>query len=215
MWCSQRRQLMRLRSLSISATLVFVLAALFLSAVMPRAAYAQSSGQGITCSTVNGVYVCTQNGTGGSICVTDDSTGTQTCENVVNGGTSSGGSSSLGTGLGSTNQQPVSAGGTGWLSKLTNWIAYAINTVFDAVVAFLKDMVTYVIATVLGLVSSAISAIGTPSWLSQYSLQSILQPTLGTLGFFLAEFQIPLALGLIGLGYVFRLLRKFLTLFQW
>ena len=191
------------------------MALLFASAVVPCVAVAQTTVQGVTCSVVNGVYVCTQQGTGGSVCVNDSSSGTQTCENLVNGGTSSGGSTSLGQGLGSTNQPSLSGGGTGWLSKLTNWFANAINTVFDAFVAFLKDMVTYVLGVILGVVSSAISAVGSPGWLSQYSLGSLLGQSGSVVGFFMAELQIPAGFVLVGLGYVFRLTRKFLTLFQW
>jgi len=201
-----------LRSISLLALVAVVV---LFAAMVPRAVHAQTTISSVTCSVVNGVNVCTQQGTGGSVCVNDDSSGTQTCENLVTGGSSSGGSTSLGTGLGSTNQPSGGSAGTGWLSKLTNWFASAINTVFDAVVAFLKDLVTYVIAVVLSLVSAAISAIGSPSWLQNYSLQGILSPTMSALGFFLGELQFPAAFGLIGLGYVFRLTRKFLTLFQW
>lgn len=203
----------RFASLFSSALFVVALAFAFLGAVMPSPAHAQSSVSGVTCSTLNGTYVCTQNGSGGTACVTSTSSGSVQCENYTTGSDSSG--SSMGTGLGSTIQQPSGSASSGWLSKLTWWIGAAIVNFFDALVSFLKDLVTYVCSVVLALVAAAINAIGSPAWLSQYSMQSSLSPVMGTLGYWLQLFDIPQAFAIIGLGYVFRLLRKFLTLFQW
>lgn len=208
--------MLRFESLSISAWLCLVLALFFVSASLPRSAVAQSSGSGVTCSTIGGVYTCTQNGTGGQVCVTDVSSGTQTCQNLTSGGSSSsGGSGSLGTGLGSTQQSPGGGPGTGWLSKLTWWFSYAIQTLFYALVAFLKDLVTYLLGVILSVVSSAISAIGVPSWISQYSLGGLLGNAGGAVMYFAALLMIPQGFTLLAAGYAFRLVRKVLTLFQW
>lgn len=173
------------------------------------------SGTSTYCSLVDGVYVCTDNpgGPQGNTCITNNTTGAVACTD--NGGGGGGSGLNLGGGLGELLDAPGPSPSSGWLSKITWWLSYAIQVFFRALVGFLKDLVTYVISTALSLVVSAISAIGVPSWLSQYSLGNLLGQTGAVVGFFMGQLQIPLGLGLIGGGYVFRLVRKFVTVFQW
>lgn len=195
--------------------LVFIVGVLiFGGLVFPSVTHAQTVA-GSTCSEVNGVAVCTDNGTSstGSNCVSNGTS--QVCLNSSTGSSSTQGTTSLGKGLGSTVQAVVNGATGGWLSKLTWWFSYAIQTVFNAVVAFLKDLVTYTLGVLLALVLAAISAVGVPAWISQYSLGNLLGQSGAVAAFFMSEFQIPLGLTLLGFGYAFRLTRKFLTLFQW
>jgi len=175
-----------------------------------------STGLSSYCSMVNGVYVCTDTSSGptGNTCITNNDTGAQSCIDMSGGGSDASGLT-LGGGLGKILDMPEPAPSSGWLSKLTWWFSYALNTFFHALVGFLKDLVTYVLSVVLSLVVSAVSAIGVPSWLKDYSLGSALGQTGAVTLFFMGQLQIPIALGLIGGGYTFRLVRKFLTLFQW
>jgi hypothetical protein len=185
--------------------------------LLPAKAHAQT-GSGFTCSVINGVNVCTDGETGSSgtvNCVTDSTTGTQVCYSPSTGTTTTGGSGPLGTGLGGSSVQPAQTTSSGWLSKLTGWIAYAINAVFTALIQLLKDLVTFVLAVVLSVVEMAIAAIPVPDFIKNYSMGSLLGSTGAVVGFFMVELNIPTALGLIGAGYAFRLVRKFLTLFQW
>lgn len=187
---------------------------------MPSSVHAQT-GPGFTCSMVNGVNVCTDNQTtnsnpGGVNCVTDEASGSRVCYSPSSGQTTGGGGTGpLGTGLGGSAGQPTQSSSSGWLSKLTGWIAYAINAVFTAVIQLLKDLVTFVLAVVLSVVEMAISAIPVPDFIQNYSMGSLLGQTGPVVGFFMTQLNIGPALGLIGAGYAFRLLRKFLTLFQW
>lgn len=202
-----------------TASLIFALLLLGLGAlVVPVSAYANGSLP-TNCQNIDGVYVCTDGSTGttGTNCVTDVSAGTQTCltGQVGSGTLTSGGIGSLGTGLGSVNGLPSQTTGTGWLSRLTGWIAYAFNVLFTAIAQFFKDLVTYALAVVLGVVEMAIAAIPIPDWIMNNSLGSLLGQTGSIVGFFMTQLQIPASLVLIGAGYAFRLLRKFLTLFQW
>lgn len=192
---------------------MFALSFLALGAVVPRAAHATGTS---TCSVVNGVYVCTDGsgGSSGSTCIYDTTAGTQSCLNS-SGGWSSSTTSNLGTGFGQVLSLPTQSASSGWLSKLTGWVANVVHTVFAAVVQVLKDLVTYVLGVVLGLIVTAISAIGTPSFLQNYSLNTVLGQAGPIVGFFLTQFQVSTGLGMIGAGYGFRLVRKFLTLFQW
>lgn len=169
------------------------------------------------CSLVAGVTVCGDGSTsdgGGSVCITD-SDGNQSC---LNGDGHFGGGGSgvpLGKGLGVVTGTPSQTTGTGWLSRITGWFSYAFNTLFGAIAAFFKDLVTFAIASVLGIFALAISALPVPSFIANNSLGSLLGQTGSIVGFFMVQLQIPAGLGLIGAGYAFRLLRKFATLFQW
>ena len=201
-----------LRSTSAAAlTLLIALAAL-----TPHVVRAQSSVPGVTCSMQQGVYVCTDGSTGptGPVCIVETATGKQTCL------TSGGGSSSsligqLGKGFGQVKDLPAQVSGSGWLSKLTGWIANVVHTFFVAIVQVLKDLVTYVFSAVLDLVADAISSISPPAFLTNYSMGAMLGQAGPIVGFFLVQLRIGEGLALVGAGYAFRLLRKFLTLFQW
>jgi len=209
--------MLRSRSLFTSAGFCLLLGWMLLGVGLfaPNALRAQTV-PGAQCATANGVVYCNDDslGTGGTTCVSSASS--SVCLNNGNGSmASSGASTQLGTGLGSTTQSSTAGASSGWLSQLTGWIASAIGIVFDAFVAFIKDMLTYTVGVVLALVAEAISAIGVPAWISQYSLGSLFGQTGAVAGFFMSELQVPLGLSLLGLGYAFRLTRKFLTLFQW
>jgi len=169
------------------------------------------------CSMLNGVIVCTDGATtsSGTNCVTDAGTLQSFCYDGTSGQQIAKDIRALGRGLGSVVHQPVQTTGTGWLSRITGWFAYAINQVFGAVVQVLKDLVTYLVAVVLDLVKWMIAAIPVPDWIADNSLGSLLGQTGDIAGFFMVQLRIPAALALIGGGYAFRLIRKFLTLFQW
>lgn len=168
-----------------------------------------------TCTLVSGVIVCTDGTTGttGTSCVTVQGSDQQAC---LTGGTlTTGPTGSLGAGLGSVNGSPAQTTGTGWLSRITGWFAYAFNALFKAIAQFFKDLVTYALAVVLSVVAMAIASIPVPDWIASNSMGNLLGQAGPVAGFFMAKLQIPGGLALIGLGYAFRLLRKFLTLFQW
>lgn len=209
-----------------SLALVVFLVAL-LSVFVPRAAAAQSAPvscpsslpAGVTCTVVNGSLYFSDNKTSssGSNCITDETTGAQECVagNNPGGGSQSGTSVSLGQGFGTVNNVPQQSTGTGWLSRLTGWFAYAINALFQAIAGLIRDMVVNIMSNILQLVLLMISAIPVPDFLKNYSMGGVLGNAGPIVGFFCAQLQVPAALGLIGVGYVFRLTRKFLTLFQW
>lgn len=168
---------------------------------------------------MNGIPYYSGSGTSstGTSCITDVGTGKQECIDPGNPGAggSSGTSVSLGSGFGTVNHSPQQSTGTGWLSRLTGWIAYAINAVFDAFATFLRDLVINIFSNLLQLVLLIVQAIPVPSFLTNYSMNSILGGTGPIVGFFMSQLNIGPSLGLIAAGYVFRLIRKFLTLFQW
>lgn len=121
----------------------------------------------------------------------------------------------MGGGLGRVSGTPPQVTGTGWLSRLTGWVSYALNSLFAALAGFLKDLVTYLLGSVLALAALAIASIPVPDWIANNSMGALLGQTGSIVGFFMVQLRIPEALGLIGGGYTFRLIRKFATLFQW
>lgn len=184
-------------------------------ALAPRVVHAQSSVPGVTCSMQQGVYVCTDGSTGpsGPVCITEVATGRQVC--LTSGGGTTTGQGVLAKGLGKIIDLPSQVNGTGWLSKMTAWIANVVHTLFVALVQVLKDFVTYILGVILDLVATAIDSISPPAFLTNYSMGALLGQAGPVVGFFLVQLQIGPGLALIGAGYAFRLLRKFLTLFQW
>lgn len=169
-----------------------------------------------SCSLVSGVIVCSDGSLGpnGSTCVTVKGSTQQTCL-TGSGALTTGPLGSLGRGFGKVTGTPAQTTGTGWLSRMTGWLAYAFNVFFAAIAQFFKDLVTYVLAAVLGVVALAIASIPVPDWIANNSMGNLLGQAGPIAGFFMSKLQIPAALALIGAGYAFRLLRKFLTLFQW
>lgn len=161
----------------------------------------------------SGIYVCTDHSTGntGSTCITSTDTGERYC--LSEPGSSSG--QSLGHGLGTVADFPSDSPSSGWLSKLTHWFAYAIYSVVRFIISFFHDLVIFIFYCVFAVVLAAINAVGVPDFLSQGSLGSILGQAGPIVGFFVVQLHIAQALSLIAAGYVFRLTRKFLTLFQW
>lgn len=172
-----------------------------------------SSSLASMCNVVNGVYVCSDGSIGstGTNCVSD-SDGNQAC---VNGSGSVTNSTALGNGLGVVANAATSAAGSGWLSKLTHWGSSSITTFFAGLAGLLKDLVMYLIAQVLALVAVVVAAIPVPDWLTGNSLGTLLGQTGAITGYFMSVLNVPAGLALLGGGYTFRLLRKFLTLFQW
>lgn len=204
-----------LRSISLAALLIL---AVFLG-VGSLAYSPQAHADGTIpagCTLLKGVIVCTDGAIGnqGNTCITVQNSPEISC--IDSGGNiTQGVQTLLGKGLGVIKGVPAQTTGTGWLSRITGWLSYALNTLFAAIAQLAKDLVTYVIGAVLGLVANAIASIQVPSWITNNSMGTLLSQAGPVAGFFMAKLQIPAALGIIGLGYAFRLLRKFLTLFQW
>ncbi|HEY0491079.1 MAG TPA: hypothetical protein VGD30_16325 [Telluria sp.] len=103
----------------------------------------------------------------------------------------------------------------GWLTNLTNWLKEQIVAVWHAFTTFINDTLVAALQTVADAVIYVLNHIPMPDWLAQYSLCALLSQTGPTVMWALDTFRIGDGLGLIALGYAFRLLRKFVTLFQW
>jgi hypothetical protein len=103
----------------------------------------------------------------------------------------------------------------GWLDDLTGWFKGIFQALWNALVDFLHDMVIFVVHGVLDLALAIFNAIPVPAFITNNGLGTLLGQTGSTLQWFMGQFKIGDALGLIAAGYAFRLLRKLLTLGQW
>lgn len=104
---------------------------------------------------------------------------------------------------------------SGWLTNLTNWIARQVKRLWDAIEDFFGDFLVEAVEALLDLISIAVNAIPIPDFLTGYTVCSLIAQGGETLAWAFGTFRIGEGLTLIGAGYAFRLLRKFLTLFQW
>lgn len=107
------------------------------------------------------------------------------------------------------------AASAGPIQDITNWLADQIRSVWDAFVAFMHDFGVFLVETVLDLVNVIIHAIPSPEFLQQLSLCAILSNAGPWASWAISTFRIGEALALLAAALVFRLLRVFLTLFQW
>ncbi|WP_369929339.1 hypothetical protein [Xanthomonas sp. NCPPB 2632] len=98
---------------------------------------------------------------------------------------------------------------------MTDWFSQTTSRIWNSVTGFFKDLPAMVVGTFLGLFASLLEAIPIPDFVKSFSLSSILSAAGPQLGYFMTVFKFPEGFAAIGSGYAFRLLRKFLTLFQW
>ena len=103
----------------------------------------------------------------------------------------------------------------GWLDDLTNWIRGQVERFWNALVDLVADTLVSMFEMVLNAFALAVESIPVPDWLSQYSLDGLFALLPADLIYFVNLFRVDEAIGLIGLGYVVRLVRKLLTLGQW
>jgi hypothetical protein len=90
-----------------------------------------------------------------------------------------------------------------------------MSSFFGSLMAFLRDLIVGAVAAILSLFALMVSAIPVPDFIKTYSLGTLLSAAGPDVGWFLNTLKIAQGLAIVGSGYAFRLLRKFLTLFQW
>lgn len=99
---------------------------------------------------------------------------------------------------------------TDWFNDLKEWV-YGIWIDF---VEFVLDIGIFILELLLAGIQFAISAIPVPAFL-QNGIAPLFSAVDPAILYFLDASGIPAALALLGAGLSFRLLRKFITLFQW
>lgn len=100
------------------------------------------------------------------------------------------------------------------LNEFTTWLATLVKSAFDSLWALLKDGFIFLVDGVLSALGNLIAAIPVPDWMAQ-GLQSLFSALDGGTMWIVSSAGLPQCLAIIGAGFVFRLLRKAATLFQW
>lgn len=103
----------------------------------------------------------------------------------------------------------------GWLERLTNWFKEMLSALWEAFTTFMGDLLLSGLELVLDAFATAVEWIGVPDFMQEYSVGGALGHLPGGLQWMLVQFKIPEGLAVIALAWVFRLVRKLLTLGQW
>lgn len=105
----------------------------------------------------------------------------------------------------------------GWLTDLTNWIGEQLGAFFGALVSLLKDLIIFLVEAVLTVVELAIGALSAlvPDELAGVSICGMLASAGPTVQWAVSTFNVPEGMALISAGFVFRMVRKLSTAFQW
>jgi hypothetical protein len=105
-----------------------------------------------------------------------------------------------------------------WLSDkidaLIAWFADAFKAMFDAVITALKDFVLWVLDFILQGVALVLSVIPVPDFMA-HGLTPLFTALPSPLIYLLVQTGVPQAIAVIGVGVLFNLTRKLLTLGQW
>lgn len=107
------------------------------------------------------------------------------------------------------------AASSGWLSGLTNWFKELATNLWESFADFMLDFVTLVATNALLMWSTILEYMPVPEFLVNLNICGVLQEAGPTAGWLIGTLQIPAGFALIAGAIVFRLLRVFLTLFQW
>jgi hypothetical protein len=100
------------------------------------------------------------------------------------------------------------------LTQFTNWLWHLLVGLVTPFWNFLTDLVISLFDGVVSAFVALIVAIPVPSFIAGGLGQYWGGLDQGVM-YFVSAAGVPAALGLIGAGYAFRLVRKFATLFQW
>ncbi len=101
-----------------------------------------------------------------------------------------------------------------WLSQFIHNVVQAIINFFIWLIDFVKDIFLWLVDGLLAAIVALIKLIPLPDFISN-GLQTVTDSLPPTLLYFLSHSGLTIGFGIIASGYIFRLLRKFATLFQW
>lgn len=107
------------------------------------------------------------------------------------------------------------ADGVGPVTALTTWAKEQITSLWADFSDFMTDMQTDFIELVLSFVKAIVYLIPAPDFLSQISFCAMLNAAGPWTAFIVAQLRVGEAVAVLTAALVFRLVRVFLTLFQW
>lgn len=100
------------------------------------------------------------------------------------------------------------------LTEFTEWLLGLVRAAFAAAWSFVVDLAVAIVELVVNAIVGLVSLIPVPEFMSS-GLRALFGQLDPGILYLLAASGVPAALGIIGAGYMFRLARKFATLFQW
>ena len=107
------------------------------------------------------------------------------------------------------------ADGVGPVAALTTWAKEQITSLWADFSDFMTDLQTDFIELVLSFVKAIVYLIPAPDFLSQISFCAMLNAAGPWTAFIVAQLRVGEAIAVLTAALVFRLVRVFLTLFQW
>lgn len=103
----------------------------------------------------------------------------------------------------------------GWLNDVTNWLRDQFRSLWDALVAFLNDLIVTALEAVLELVALAFEALPVPEFVQGQSVGAMLGQAGPVVGWLASTMQLGTASSLMVSAYAFRALRKAVTGGRW
>ncbi|PJL70571.1 hypothetical protein B9Y75_00905 [Stenotrophomonas maltophilia] len=107
------------------------------------------------------------------------------------------------------------ADAVGPVTALTTWAKEQITSLWADFSDFMTDLQTDFIELVLSFVKAIVYLIPAPDFLSQISFCAMLNAAGPWTAFIVAQLRVGEAIAVLTAALVFRLVRVFLTLFQW
>lgn len=95
------------------------------------------------------------------------------------------------------------------------WLFELFGKLIDALVGIIKDAFIWVLDIFFELMLLIINSIPAPDFIEGQTMGTLLNGLPSGLLYFLDRSGLPEAVAVIGVAYVFRLTRKFVTLFRW
>ncbi|MBH1430616.1 hypothetical protein I5U42_04755 [Stenotrophomonas maltophilia] len=107
------------------------------------------------------------------------------------------------------------ADGVGPVTAITTWAKEQLTSLWADFSDFMTDLQTDFIELVLSYVKAIVYLIPAPDFLSQISFCAMLNAAGPWTAFIVAQLRVGEAIALLTAALIFRLVRVFLTVFQW
>lgn len=101
------------------------------------------------------------------------------------------------------------------IAEITKWFVDLLIKVLKTVIDVFHDIFVAAVDALLSAVAGLLNSIPAPSFLSQYSLTSLLSGMPDSVLYFASHLRIAEAFAIVGVGFAFRMGRKLFTLGQW
>lgn len=100
------------------------------------------------------------------------------------------------------------------MSAFADWLLALVKAFFLAIWDFFSDLFISILEMLLTAISALLMAIPVPSFMTT-GIQDAFNQISPEVWFFANHFKFPACFAILGAAVLFRLTRKFLTLFQW